>query len=290
NACAADLAARVEAGQIRALAVIESDLWHDFPDRPQLEKALEKLDLLVSVDFLDTPLFEKADIGIPSLTVFEAGGIYVNQEGRAQQVRPAHTGGLPITVTGAGDHPPRTFAPNVPGRDMPAAWVTAFCLAGQAPPETDAQMTAWMRYNFAVLSDLARMDADGVRLFAGGKTPIAHEATMPEKPEQCLELLLAAAVFGGEPMSDYSQCLRELAGLPAVWMDRADADRHGIAAGDRVGLGFENGEVSFVVRISDHMAPGVLVVYRHPDIDWQPRAGDTRYNIREDRIRRIEKA
>ncbi|MCF8035528.1 MAG: NADH-quinone oxidoreductase subunit NuoG [Desulfobacteraceae bacterium] len=291
NACAADLADRIETGQIRALAVFESDLWHVFPDRSRLSTALEKLDLLVSVDFLDTPLFENADIGIPSLTVFEAGGIYVNQEGRAQQVRPAHTGGLPIAAAGLGDHPPRSFSPDVPGRDMPAAWAAAFSLSGQAPPETDAQMTAWMRDNFAVLADLAHMEADGVRLFAGRKVSIPDEAQIPEKkPDQFLELLPAPTIFGGEPMSGHSQCLRELAGLPAVWMARADADRLGIADDDRVSLGFENIEVTLNVRISDPMAQGVLVVYRHPDIDWQPAPDGKRIFISEDQIRRIEKA
>ncbi|MFP3980683.1 MAG: NADH-quinone oxidoreductase subunit NuoG [Desulfobacterales bacterium] len=291
NACGADLADRIEAGQIRALAVFESDLWQDLSDRPRLEKALEKLDLLVAVDFLDTPLFEKADIAIPSLTVFEAGGIYVNQEGRAQEIRPAHVGGLPIAAAGAGDHPPRMFAPDVPGRDMLAAWAAAFELAGEPEPESQDQMTAWMTSNFSALSGLAQMGEDGVRLFAENKAGGADkEVPKSENPGQCLELLPATGVFGSEPMSGYSQCLRELAGLPAVWMARADADKHGITAGDRVGLGFENGEVILDACISDHMAPGVLVVYRHPDIEWQPWAEGTRCRIRENQIRRIEKA
>ena len=100
----------IEAGRVRALIVVETDLFHACPDRARLEKALDRLELLVVVDYIDQPTVHRANVFLPSATVFEAGGIFVNQEGRAQEIRPAFKGGIPLSQITGGGHPPREFA------------------------------------------------------------------------------------------------------------------------------------------------------------------------------------
>ena len=45
----------LEAGAIKALLVVESDPFWDYPDRERLTRALEKLELLVVLDYLPSP-------------------------------------------------------------------------------------------------------------------------------------------------------------------------------------------------------------------------------------------
>lgn len=283
---AGDILESIGSGEIRALAVFESDLWECFPDRRRLESALAKLDLLVVFDFMDHGLYRLADICVPTLTVFEAGGIYVNQEGRAQAVGPAHAGGLPVSVEGRGGHPPRTFRPGIPGRDMPAAWAAAFALAGRQAPEDQAQMRRWMAGRFPELAALASMGENGVRLFAAGGADSPRQPRHGKEPgKQVFEVLCAAAVFGDEPMSLCSPCLRELAGSPAVWISRADAEKLGISDRDRLILALDAGEVELEARVSDDTAAGVLVLYRHPGIEWQRFLGEGGFRLDADRLR-----
>ena len=86
----------IEKGDRAALVLVETDPFRFFPDRSRLEQALNKLEFLLVMDYLPSPTVSRADIFLPSQTLFEAGGIYVNQEGRAQWAPPVYKGGLPV--------------------------------------------------------------------------------------------------------------------------------------------------------------------------------------------------
>ena len=92
----------IEKGAVAALVLVETDPFWFFPDRSRLEQALGKLELLIVLDYLPSPPVSRADIFLPTQTLFEAGGIYVNQEGRAQWAPPVYKGGLPIEQISAG--------------------------------------------------------------------------------------------------------------------------------------------------------------------------------------------
>ena len=85
-------------GSVKALVVVESDPLGSFPDRALLEAALARLELLVAIDYLDSPTSRRAGILLPSQTVFEAGGTFVNNEGRAQESPPVLAGGAPCAI------------------------------------------------------------------------------------------------------------------------------------------------------------------------------------------------
>ena len=65
--------------------------------------AFEAADFLM--DYLKTEASERAHVFLPTATVYETGGLYVNQEGRLQVVGKAYQGGLPIVQSGGGNHP-----------------------------------------------------------------------------------------------------------------------------------------------------------------------------------------
>ena len=51
----APLLEALESGAVKALVVVESDPFWDYPDRERLVRALEKLELLVALDYLPSP-------------------------------------------------------------------------------------------------------------------------------------------------------------------------------------------------------------------------------------------
>jgi NADH-quinone oxidoreductase subunit G len=119
-------------GNVKALIFTEIDPFATFPDRELLEHALAKVELVIVLDYLDTAVSRKAHVFLPTQTLFEAGGHFINQEGRAQESPAAFAGGTPVLETGGGDHPaghgPGCPAPTTAGRAARAR------LAGEAIP------------------------------------------------------------------------------------------------------------------------------------------------------------
>ncbi len=264
-----DLVERMESGEIKALLMVESDLADIYPDRARLDAALKRLDLLAAVDSLPTETVNRADIVIPALTVFEAGGTYINQEGRAGWSQPAHKGGTPVRIEGGGGHPPRFIRPDIPEGDIPPAWETALRLAGLRPYAGRKSMNDWMTETFPVLEPLRTTGIDGTRIFpaasGGGKKKTAETGTENEG----YLLVPAAAVFGDEPMSAFSQCLEECRMPLELWMAESDAGKLGGSDGDSVRLDLRDQPLHLTLRTSERMAPGVLVIYRHPGLQWR---------------------
>ncbi len=73
----------IESGEIKALVLVEQDPFALYPDRIRLEKALEKLEYLVVMDYLPSISVKKADAVFPTTTLFEKSPVtMVNQEGK----------------------------------------------------------------------------------------------------------------------------------------------------------------------------------------------------------------
>ena len=119
-------------GDVKALVLVENDPFAAFPDRELLERALAKVELLVVLDYLDTPVSRRAHVFLPTQTLYESGGIFINQEGRAQYSAAAFAGGAPVLETGGGDHPPRVYGAGLPGADPQPAGPIMAQLAGDA--------------------------------------------------------------------------------------------------------------------------------------------------------------
>ena len=132
----APLIEELEAGAIKALMVVENDPFWDYPDRGRLVRALDKLELLVALDYLPSPTVQRADIVFPTLTLFERNpSSFVNQEGRLQLAPPVHLGGIPMAQISPEKHPPRTFLSHIPGGEprTPAEILQELAAAMPAP-------------------------------------------------------------------------------------------------------------------------------------------------------------
>ena len=272
----------IENGDVKALVIVESDPFFHFSDRKRLVGALDALDLLIVLDYLDSEVVQKAQVFIPSTTVYETGGIFVNQEGRAQMVRPAYSGGLPIVQSGGGDHPPRVYGTGIPGADPKPAWLTLVelandklrpekhslqeaiyqCLAEMIPEMADVDFTAGLPDEGFRINSAARPDSQIRSDFSGRPY---------EKTENSgkLSLILTDMTFGSEVLSAHSECLRELEPEPAVMMHTQEADSLGLVDGDSVTIQTESGNFAAKLGVVENMATGVLVVPRHRKTTWQ---------------------
>ncbi len=76
--------ARIEAGEIDTLIVVENDLSRRLP-AARLDAALARLQHLVVLDALETPTTQRADLLLPAGSFAETDGTLVNYEGRAQR-------------------------------------------------------------------------------------------------------------------------------------------------------------------------------------------------------------
>lgn len=75
-------------GQIRVLYVCGPDLW-ETADQQLLAKAIDRVDCLIVQDITRSPLAERAQIVLPSLTFAEKAGTFTNHAGRVQQLHRA---------------------------------------------------------------------------------------------------------------------------------------------------------------------------------------------------------
>jgi NADH-quinone oxidoreductase subunit G len=269
----------LESGVIKALVVVESDPFWGYPDRERLARALDRLELLAVLDYLPSPLVERADIVFPTLTLFERRpSSFINQEGQLQLASPVHRGGAPLAQVSPEGHPPRTFLSHVPGGEpRTPGEILAELAAAMSPPVALAAdgLWDWLAKENPVFANIAGLYAPppGARLIP---ETIPAEAWSPEKspapeppPPDHLGLLLVDATFGTEELASYSRHIHQVEEPPRLLMHTEDAAKLGLASGDQVALQLPGGELRAPLQVAENMAPGVLVLPRHRQLDWR---------------------
>ena len=267
----------IETGSVRALVLVESDPFCIFPDQSRLKKAFERLDLLVVLDYLYSKSTQAADIFLPTMTMYEAGGFFINQEGRAQKVSPAFRGGRPIVQVGGGTHPPRSFREDIPGHDPRPAWqaLTALGIGTSGSlKEIQTELMRWLVEARPMFSDLLPIDAFsdiGVRINSGqeARQDRAAESQPGFDLNEDLELITVDWTFGTEELSVRSPHLEKIEQEPCVFLSEKDASLLGISHGDRIVLQSDAGTIEVRGVVAGNMAPGILVLPRHHRLDWQ---------------------
>lgn len=260
----------IEEGRIAALVVVDSNPWFHFSDRQRLTRALEKLALLIVLDHAPSPVANRADVFLPTRTIYETGGQWINQEGRLQSSRPVLTPGQPIALTGGGGHPPRTFESSTPGAEPEAAWRLALALF-----EDQAGSDAFLS---AALAEFARHRGE---LEAGKRTGIAATPRPPACSEEAsgsqqnifvdqdITLLMVEWTFGTEELSVRSPFLGEVTPPAAAVLHSETALQLGLTNGGEMVIASETGQLEVPCTFDDRTAPSVIVVPRHHLLEWQ---------------------
>lgn len=267
-----DVLEGIGSGRIKALLCVESDPVARFADHARLQSGLGGLELLVCVDYLPSATCGQADIFLPARTVFEAGGTFVNNEGRAQRARPVHACGEPLRDTLEDGDPPRTYSQTIPGGEPLPAWDILAGLAGALAPGRITARDAW-EAAVAALPELAGIDPDSpegalIPLPGSGCDPFAaRPSAIPEGIEA--DLIITEQAFGTEELSSYGTILGSLAPTPQVVLNTLDAGAIELRDEDYVFMACPIGEVNCHLRLEDNMARGTVVLPRRPDSGWR---------------------
>jgi len=288
---------RIETGSIKALLIVEWDPLTAFADRGRVQRALDALDLLIVLDHIDSAVAAKAHILLPTATIYESGGLFINQEGRLQQAKAAYKGGISILKTGERSHPPRVYSTDIPGNSPCPAWHWL----GQLSPDQSALPSS--DYPATVPDFLDELltsvglpgrtvvTQQGIRVTATQEAgwcvqPASGEPQASSRDE--FIILTTALTFGTERLSAISPPLQQVKAEPQLSMHKEDAESLQVKDGDRVKVQTANGSLSLPVRLCADMARGVLVVPRHHRLVWQILDGDT-IRIGKDQISRTQK-
>ncbi len=280
----------IEAGRTKALVVVENDLWNHYPDRKRLIGALEKLELLVLLDYVASPLVKQADFFLPTQTVYEKGGCWINQEGRLQSAQAVLAGGISIEKTGKGDHPPRVFGDTLPEGTPEAAWKLLSAFAAEPGSGSHGLMDALPPAALAIIADCTGRGEQGKRIAIsqGEGIPVSSEveAEMDKgtaSPE-AITFLLVDWTMGAETLSMTSAALADRAASPVAALHPETAKALGLNHDGRMVITTERGKLTVAFHSNDRMARNVLVVPRHRSLNWQE-LGATRLALDPEQIK-----
>jgi NADH-quinone oxidoreductase subunit G len=269
----------IEAGSVKALILAEADPFSSFPDRQRLERAIQKLDLLLTLDYVHSRSAQLSHILLPTVPLFETASTFINQEGRAQFSKQAHAGGIPIEQISAGDHPPRIFRRDIPGSEPKPAWQILNELAdalSPVPKMSIHDLWNWLAKENPVFENLKPSDPagnirlipeqSGQNLFSLGWLEKMGE---PSSSADSLDLLLVDRTFGAEELSGYSPYIRQAEKAPCLFMHLKDAMKADLKDKERATLHLDGGPLEIEVSVAENMAPGIMVLPRHRQTERQ---------------------
>jgi NADH-quinone oxidoreductase subunit G len=272
----------IESGTIKGLILVESDPLLHFHDRQRMELAFEKLELLVVLDYVNSRAQQRAHIFLPTSTLYEAGGIFINQEGKLQAAPRAHLSGTPIVQVSGGNHPPRIYESEIPGGEPRPGWQALAELVYEELQPDENTTRASVLYGlselnpaFATIPAIDELPEDGIRVSPPEELSLRfsldwiHELERKESPDKSLELVLVNWTFSTEELSQYSPPLMKLEKEPAVFMHVDDASRLGLSDSDKVAILLDRGALEVSVSVKENMASGIIVMPRHRLLEWQ---------------------
>jgi len=262
----------IEAGEVKGLVVVEADPFHDYPDRARLKRVLPGLEFLLVLDYLPGPIYRQAQIRLPTATVFEAGGSFINQAGLLQYAAPVYQAGMPLHRISQESHPPRHFGNEIPLGETRSAFATLLALGSRLGIDLrTAVADPWslLPGDFPGAAELRRLGypADGITLLPErAALPAFTSRPLPTPANGSggrLTVLPVEAIFGTEELSSLGEVVRGLAPDPWAWMHPDDAAPAGITDRCRVRLELEEGEIELEILLARDMAPGYLILPRH---------------------------
>jgi NADH-quinone oxidoreductase subunit G len=266
----------IEQEKIKALIVVESNPLFHFPDRNRLIEAIKKLELFLVLDYLPSPTVRRADMFIPSQTIFESGGSFINQEGRLQYAHPIFRGGLPVYQHSKGSHPQRVYGLGIPGNDPKPSWeilarISSLISDDLATPDREEQFNYFKHPYFELLN---RKDY-----------PIDNILILPQKSQaepflqssrkdfipvgNVIKLLLVDWTFGTEVLSAFSEPTCKVESSPAVYMHPVDARLAETGEAEKVCLSLPGGSLEVRLELKENMAQGIVILPHHRQLPWQ---------------------
>ena len=273
SATLAGILSGLEAGTFQAAVVVESE-WSSWS--PRSRQALERLPVLIVLDYLAGPLAEKAKTFFPTDATYESNGTYVNRAGRMQGFAAVRVPGR-SAIEEIHDHSfRRTYQRQTNEGGARMAWEVLESLRAHASGKPGARDFGALRESVAASHAMWR-PLRGVRAGDEGTPvdrtqPAPATATVPAfTREPGLQLFRMDRTLGSETLSRRSEPMRKMAGPPVALLSPADAARLSIKS--RLSLEVDGATVELAASSHAGVAMGLVLVPR--DIEWPiiPRQG-----------------
>ncbi|MEJ5375910.1 MAG: NADH-quinone oxidoreductase subunit NuoG [bacterium] len=267
-----ELLEAIERGELKALVLVETDPLFSFWGKARLKEGFKGLELILVMDYLPSGVSKQASVVMPCKSLFESSCLFVNNEGRLQEATAVHHGGIPISQMLEEANPPRTFGTEIPGGGTCAGWEALAKLSeamGESLGFSDLPgLRNVLRQRFGWLREVR----PGQRILAlepeGGKRWEEIFHSQKEEGQGALSLLLVQATFGTEELSSYSRHSCKMEAGPMGFLHPETAACLGLKQGDLVRLGWEQGELEFLLETKENMHKELLVVQAHRLLDW----------------------
>ncbi len=264
----------IERGGIHAAVLVESDL-DDLS--PALRAALARLELLVVADYMHHALTDRARVVLPTTSVYESHGTFVNRAGRMQGFAPAQPVGLPIVRRIEDEKFPRDPHSSPPGGEALPAWTVLERLRSWTGGAGDERELGALRAALARRAGFERIEEarpgrSGAPMDAGtwatrdvaGKEPFLA-------PADGLALFRHERTLGSEPLSRRIPAMAAMAG-PAV-ARLAPEDLEALGADGRVTLERDGARIE-IDAVADPTVPrGAVLVPRDALLEFPPGQG-----------------
>lgn len=246
----------IEAGEIKALYVMGSDLLHILPDRARVMKALQKLELLLVQDLFLNETARLATILLPAASAAEKAGTFTTVDNRVQCF-------------------PRAIAPLGEARTDSDTLIKLYNLVAPVakiltvtPEELHQEITELS----GLYSDVC--DHAGCRMgrIKNQISSADHKASiLPVKPVPPVSadsarpyaLYIGSVLQHNGTMTTWSENNMAVAAEGYVEIFAADAAKAGISGGDNVKVSSVAGSVTLKAKLTDALQAGVLFVPSH---------------------------
>jgi NADH-quinone oxidoreductase subunit G len=212
--------------------------------------------------------WQKADISLPTKTLFETGGCLVNNTGYLQRATPVFKGGSPIQQTGANSHPPRIHTAQIPGNGTQTArqWAESILSSPIKMTEDEEALCALMLQATPEKS-ISALPRDTHQPFPS-LSSLAAAMTRPEESEQG-EVLITGSVFGSDRLANLGELGQQLVPAPEIWVHTDLATTLGLEENQMVLVPLAHGVARGILRCSRNMNTLTVVLAKTPASDWQ---------------------
>ena len=278
-------------GRIRALVVVGGNPVISFPNTPKVEKALERLDLLVSIDLYlsDTGTF--ADYNLPAATIYEKGALHF----LTSTFEPfPYVEWKPKIVEPRGEARSEwdifrdlSRAAKVPFLNNPAVHAIDRLMRMFGGSLTHEHFARYLLFGRTSLGRLKRAEG-GIKLgdIEWGQFLRTRLETKEEKivlaPEELVDAVPAAfdhaprvseelpfvLISGGRRAASYNSWTHNIPALMErlkgnfATLNQEDARALSISDGDLVRVVSATGAVEIEARLSDRIRPGVVMIHQ----------------------------
>jgi predicted molibdopterin-dependent oxidoreductase YjgC len=270
---AGEIIAQAAEGQIKALYLVGENVLATHPAAEQARRALRNAELIVVHELFPTETAREADIVFSACSIAEKDGTMTNAEGRVQRLFRA------LRSDAAGVRPDWRILSDLSGE---MGEPLGYAAAAEVTHDLFADLPAYA----SIGSDAIPVEGVIAREEGGTLAPALSQGEREYAPLPAREaarrvgegssdggliLLAYSELLGDETTLLATPELMAMVPVPYVELNRADAQRLGLANGDWAELRTEKGAVQRVVRVNGRCPQGVCF---SPDNLGQPRINE----------------